>query len=426
MTERPLHGLRVLEYGQYVAVPFATMLLADLGADVIKIEPPSGDQYRHYDPFAPGESRYFYALNRNKRSIVLDLKSAEGRQRSDALVATADAIIHNFLPARASRYGLDRAGVRQTNPRAVWVCVSPFGSTGPDEGRPGFDFLAQALSGLLLASPRVTDTVPHRLGGLAIVDFTTGMLAAISALTGLLARSSSDSVHNFEVSLLGSALALQAQRFVAISGLDASFTDGPEADQTVTAMVSPNGLAQAAARVHDLDALEPYYRCYRCLDGFLAVACLNTRQRYGVCDLLGLTDPWIENPQQLPIDEVERQARLEHITRLKETFSTHPVAHWLVELDRKNVPAVEVRELDGMFANPQVRANGLVQEVIQPGVGPVQLLGNLFKVDEQSTLAERPAPLLDEHQDDLFDSMGGVRIARHPVGACVSLSEAKR
>ena len=417
MAERPLEGFRILEYGQYVAVPFATMLLADLGADVIKIEPPIGDQYRHYDPFAPGESRYFYALNRNKRSVVLDLKTEDGLRRSAALVASADAVIHNLLPERASRYGLDRESVRERNPRAIWVCVSPFGSAGPDAGRPGFDFIAQALSGLLLAFPRTSDAVPHRLGGLAIVDFTTGLLAAISALTGLLARATTAATHNFEVSLLGSALALQAQRFVSVAELDAApAASGPP-------LVSPQGLADIALDLQQREELEPYYRSYRCADGFLALACLNTRQRQGACELLGLRDPWIENPQQLPADEAERETRLAHVRRLEDAFQSRPVAGWLAELDRRNVPAVEVRGLSGLFANPQVRANGLVQQVTQPGVGAVELLGNLFKVDGQSAPALRPAPLLGEHQDELFDAGGGLRSERVPGATRAALSE---
>ncbi len=412
MADGPLSGFRILEYGQYVAVPFATMLLADLGADVIKIEPPTGDQYRHYDPFAPGESRFFYSLNRNKRAVVLDLKTAEGMQQSAALVATADAVIHNLLPERASRYGLDRASVRSVNPRAIWVNVSPFGSAGPDAGRPGFDFTAQARSGLLLADPRPDDSAPHRLGGLAIVDFTTGMLAAISALTGLLARATSDGIHNFEVSLLGSALALQAQRFVSVAGLDEMASAGRVADHTV----SPEGFAQLAAAIHDREALEPYYRSYRCLDGFLTLACLNLRQRQGVCDLIGLADPWIDNPQQTPVDEAERRERLAHVTRLEDAFQRRPVAGWLAELDHRNVPAVEVRALHSMFDDPQVRANGLVQVVTQPGAGAVRLLGNLFKVDERNTPAARPAPALDEHHGELFDDLGRVVGGqRHPV-----------
>ena len=155
----PLAGIRVLDFGQYVAAPFGTMLLADLDADIVKVESPAGDEWRRYEPFAPGESRYFYALNRNKRSVALDLKTAEGRARSHELIASADALVHNCLPERARRFGLDRETVRAVNPRCVWVSISAFGSEGPDAERPAYDLIAQALSGLLLADPRPGDTV---------------------------------------------------------------------------------------------------------------------------------------------------------------------------------------------------------------------------------------------------------------------------
>ena len=216
--ELPLDGLRVLDYGQYVASPFATMLLSDLGADVIKVEPPSGDEWRRYDPFEDGESRYFYALNRGKRSVALDLKSPEGREHSRALIASADALVHNCLPERARSFGLDAESVRAVNPRCVTVCVSAFGSSGPDSNRPAYDLIGQALSGLLLADPRPGDTVPRRTGGLALADFTAGLLAALAVTAGLLGRS--ERAPDLEVSLLGAALALQAQRFVEVEALD--------------------------------------------------------------------------------------------------------------------------------------------------------------------------------------------------------------
>src|SRR4051794_39541608 len=194
------------------------MLLSDLGADVVKVEPPRGDEWRRYDPFRPGESRYFYALNRGKRSIALDLKSEQGRSRSRDLIASADAIVHNCLPGRAREFRLDQESVREVNPRCVIVCVSAFGSDGPDSDRPAYDLIGQALSGLLLADPRPGDSVPRRTGGLALADFTAGLLAALAVTSGLLGRD--EGAPQVEVSLLGAALALQAQRFVSVADLD--------------------------------------------------------------------------------------------------------------------------------------------------------------------------------------------------------------
>ena len=388
----PLAGLRVLDYGQYVAAPFATMLLADLGADVVKVEPPRGDEWRRYDPFEEGESRYFYALNRGKRSIAVDLKTAAGRARSRELIATADALVHNCLPERARRFGLDAESVQAVNPRCVTVCVSAFGSSGPDADRPGYDLIGQALSGLLLADPRAGDAVPRRTGGLALADFTAGLLAALAVLAGLLGRG--ERAAEVEVSLLGAALALQAQRFVAVDGRDAPAPAGSFADR--------EDLEKLAGRVERLEALDPYYRAHACADGFVALACLNTEQRRQVCDLLGLEDAFAANPQAEPVHAAERERRAAHVRAVEEGFARLEVREAVAELAARRVPASEVRGLAQLFHDEQVRANGLVQTVEQPGVGPVRLLGSVFKVDGEATATGRPAPPLDAHADEVL------------------------
>jgi crotonobetainyl-CoA:carnitine CoA-transferase CaiB-like acyl-CoA transferase len=397
----PLEGIRVLDYGQYVAAPFGTMLLADLGADVIKVEPPSGDQWRHYEPFTPGESRYFYALNRNKRSVALDLKTADGRAKSRELIRSADALVQNCLPDRARRFELDRETVRGVNPRCVWVSISAFGSEGPDSQRPAYDLIAQALSGLLMADTRPDDAVPRRMGGLAVADFTCGLLAAIAVLAGLAARDNGRD-DGIEVSLLGAALAVQAQRFVSVEALDRPararrLEEGPP-------FASPDDLTSLAERVARQDELEPYYRTYRCADGFLALACLNTRHRLEVCDLFGLGDAWAADPQAIPTDEEERRRRLAHARLIEDRFATRPVGEWVEALGRRGVPASEVRFLDLLYDDAQVEANGLVQTVTQPAVGDVRLLGNVFKVGGRATPAARGAPGLGEHADELFEA----------------------
>jgi crotonobetainyl-CoA:carnitine CoA-transferase CaiB-like acyl-CoA transferase len=410
----PLDGLRVLDYGQYVAAPFATMLLADLGADVVKVEPPNGDEWRRYDPFEDGESRYFYALNRGKRSVALDLKSPEGRERSRALIASADAVVHNCLPERARSFGLDAESVHAVNPRCVSVCVSAFGSHGPDANRPAYDLIGQALSGLLLADPRPGDEVPRRTGGLALADFTAGLLAALAVTAGLLGRS--EHAPELEVSLLGAALALQAQRFVEVEALDRATGGeergaGPAAGGAGTAAGDAGAAARFAgradldaltARAETLEALDPYYRAHACADGFVALACLNSGQRREVCELLGLDDPFADNPQAEAADSAERDRRAAHVRAVEDGFARLGVREAVAALATRRVPASEVRRVGQLFDDAQVRANGLVQTVEQPGVGPVRLLGSLFKVDGAATARGRPAPALGEHAAELL------------------------
>jgi len=404
----PLSGIRVLDYAQYVAGPFAAMLLADLGADVVKVEPPTGDAWRHYNPHTPGESTWFYALNRGKRSVVLDLKSAADREHSAALMAGADVVLHNMPPQRAARFGLDRESVRAANPAAVWVCVSAFGSQGPDTGRLGYDLIAQALSGLLLADARTEDAVPRRSGGIAMADLTAGLLACISVLAGLQGR---DRTHapGVEVSLLGAALAVQVQRFVRIgegptAGPAAGSGSESGAEPGERPQLTPDGLSELARGISATDELEPYYRCYRTADSFLALACLNVAQRHRLLGLLRLDDPWAADPQAAPGDADERARRLLLVQRFEQAFAARPTADWLERLAAHGLPAGDVRQLPGLFDDPQVLANGLVQTLDQPGVGPVQLLGNLFKVDGAAAPCARVAPRLGEHNPELVQS----------------------
>ena len=379
-AQLPLDGIRVLEYAQYVAGPFAGMLLADLGADVIKVEPPRGDAWRRYEPFAEGESRYFYALNRNKRSVVIDLKDESCREASRALIRTADAVLHNLPPDRARRFELDRDSVRALNPAAVWCCVSALGSDGPESSLTAFDLVAQALSGLLMAGARDSDRVPQRAGGIAMADFTAGLLAAIAVLAGLLGRAR-DGGRGLEVSLLGAALAVQAQRFVSVE--------------------SAGGTAAAQARGGD-DELEPYYRAYASADGLFVLACLNESQRRAAAALVGVEDPWAANPQAPPASPQERQHRLSLVAEFERRVSAGSAAAWVQRFRAVGVPAAEVRRLEQLFEHDQVRANGLVHTLNHEGVGAVKLLGSLFKIDGVVTAPGRPIPALGEHTEEVL------------------------
>jgi crotonobetainyl-CoA:carnitine CoA-transferase CaiB-like acyl-CoA transferase len=395
----PLSGIRVLEYAQYVAGPFAGMLLADLGADVIKVEPPAGDAWRRYEPFDEGESRYFYGLNRNKRSVVIDLKDEEGRRASAALIRTADVVLHNFPADRAHRFGLDRESVRDLNSSAVWCCVSALGSDGPEAGLTAFDLVAQALSGLLLANAQGSDVVPQRAGGIAMSDFTAGLLAAIAALAGLLARGNEGRAQDFEVSLLGGALAVQVQRFVSVETLDR-----PARTQRMTGLplATAEDLERHAGAQRAHDELEPYYRAYAASDGFCVLACLHKGQRLAAAAVLGLEDPWAANPQALPADADERDRRRALVAEFEQRLATEPAGVWVQRFRAAAVPAAEVRLLDQLFEHEQAEANGLVHALEHDTVGTVKLLGSLFKIDGVVTPPGRPIPALGEHTGEVL------------------------
>ena len=394
-AELPLDGLRVLDYGQYVASPFATMLLADLGADVIKVEPPRGDEWRRYDPFEDGESRYFYALNRGKRSVALDLKTAEGRERSRALIASADALVHNCLPERARRFGLDAESVRAVNPRCVTVCVSAFGSDGPDSNRPAYDLIGQALSGLLLADPRPGDAVPRRTGGLALADFTAGLLAALAVTAGPARPQRARARARGVAPGRGARAAGAALR--GGGGL------GDEARAAGSELAGRAELEALAARAEALEALDPYYRAHACADGFIALACLNTGQRRQVCELLGLEDPFADNPQAEPADAGERERRAAHVRAVEDGFARLGVREAVAALGR----AARARER-GAQPQPALRRRAGARERPRPGrwSSPASAPCGCSAAPSRSTgprpARGRPAPALGEHADELL------------------------
>jgi crotonobetainyl-CoA:carnitine CoA-transferase CaiB-like acyl-CoA transferase len=391
----PLTGVRVLEYAQYVAGPFAGMLLADLGADVVKVEPPHGDAWRHYEPFAPGESRYFYALNRNKRSVVLNLKDEADRGSSQDLIRDADVVLHNVPEPRATEFKLDRESVHAVNPDAVWCCVSALGSDGPDGDVTAFDLVAQALSGLLFANAHPGDPVPQRAGGIAMADFTAGLLATIAVLGGLVGRGQG-APPALEVSLLGAALAVQAQRFVSVAGVD------PEPPAGGSRHATGDDLARHGQEMRAALELEPYYRSYAASDGFFVLACLHERQRRAAAAVVGLDDPWAGNPQAPPAGEAERTRRLEIAAEFEHRLFARPVEEWVARFRAAGVPAAPVQMLSGRYDDEQVKANGLVQTVEQSGVGEVRLLGSPFKVNGVTTPARRSAPGLGEHTAEVL------------------------
>lgn len=400
MQRLPLDGVIVADYSQYVAGPLCTLLLADLGADVIKVEPPQGDQWRRQEPCGEDVSKPFVALNRNKRSIAVDLKSEEGRRLSASLISRADIVVHNCPAERAQAFGLDVASVLAANPRAALVRISAFGSDGPAAGRSAYDIIAQAASGLLMSDARVGDDVPIRAGGIAMADLSAGMLAAVAALAGLARARATGHGGELEVSLLGAGLAVQVQRLVSMD--DDMLARGPRGAAV------PADLEEVAQEMAFGLRVNPYYRAYATADGFIAVACLNLAQRESLLAEFGLEDSAAENPDELP-QTVEETARREAVVdAIAAGLAERPAAEWVERLRARGVPCEEVRTLASLFCDPQVEANGLVQDIWQPGMGAVRVLGSLFKLDGKSPPAGRPAPARGEHGDEILRELGEI------------------
>jgi len=392
----PLAGVRVVEVAQYVAGPLAGSLLAELGADVIKVEPPGGDAYRQVMPVGDETGRFFVPLNRGKRSVVLDLKSPAGQSALRRLVATADVVVHNAPPARAAAFGLAWGDLHEAFPALVVGVVTSFGPHGPLAGLPAYDLVAQGRSGLLTSHASAGDGVPVRAGGIPMADLTAGHLLAAGVLAALVRARTVGEGQLVEVSLLGAALAVQIQDLVWLDGEAA----GPAAAAT---------RADLAARADEIAgglAMNPYYRCYEAADGFLVVACLNLAQRRAFLGLFGLEDPTIAAPDLVPDDPAALEAKQRVTAAIEAEIGAAAVEAWLASLGAAGVPAGPVLARETVHADPQVRANGLLQDVDQPGLGPVTMLGAVFRVDGAERGPIGPAPVLGADTDDVLAEVG--------------------
>ncbi len=393
----PLDGVRVIEVAQYVAGPLAGSLLCELGADVIKVEPPGGDAYRYVMPVAPGIGRYFVPLNRGKRSVVLDLKSADGRVALSKLVATADIVLHNAPVERAERFGLAWSALHAAHPALVVGVVTSFGSEGPLAGTPAYDLVAQGRSGLLTSHASHGDSVPVRAGGIPMADLTAGHLLASGVLAALVRARTAQEGQLVEVSLLGAAMAVQIQDLVWLEGE----ADGPATPAT------RDDLAARADEIAGGLAMNPYYRCYEAADGFLALACLNLAQREAFLAFFDLDDATIEAPDVVPDDASTLAAKQLLTAAIERAIAAQPVAEWLARLRAAGIPAGPVLARETVHADAQARANGLIQDVEQPGLGRVTMLGGVFRLATEDPAPIRPAPVLGADTDAVLKEVEG-------------------
>lgn len=391
-----LAGVTVVEYAQYVAGPLCGLLLADMGATVIKVEPPGGDAYRHLDPVAEGLSRYFIALNRGKRSVVVDLKTSEGLRSSSALLDMADIVIHNCPPERARSFRLDWGSLQRVQPQIVSVAINSFGHEGPLAGKPAYDLLAQGYSGLLMADARPGDKVPMRAGAIPMSDLTAGFLASTGALGALHKARATGVGEQVDVSLLASAMAVQIQDLV---NLGSRTPNSSHAVPATRADIETQG-----RRLMEDQEINPYYRCYEAADGFLALACLNLTQRLAFLRIMDVSDPCVANPDEQPRGDEERERRERLTQQLESRFGERTVARWIAAFEEAGVPCGLVRTREGLDADPQVRATNLLRRTEYPGLGEVGHLGPLLNFGSSSDAEIAPAPALGEANDELLPS----------------------
>lgn len=378
-TIPPLQGTRVIDLTRVLAGPFCTMLLADMGAEVVKIEEPRhGDETRGWAPFVDGSSAYFLGVNRNKKSVALDLKTSEGGDVLRRLIETADVLVENFRPGSLASLGFGYAQVAGINPRLVYCSISGYGQNGARSQRPGYDVVIQGETGLMDVTG-FPDGEPTRVG-IAVTDYLAGLYAIQGILLALIERQRSGKGQQIDLALFDSMLSV---------------------------MHLPVGILLATGEDpgrfgNDHPSIAPY-ETIRARDGSIIVAVGNPRLWVQFCEALGR--------QELRDDPRfhTNTARLTHRDELRATlqavFDTMSVDELIQRLEAHNVPCGRVRSVKDALADPQVAARDMLLELEYSTAGPIKVLGNPVKLSRTPSVIRRPPPRLGEHTEEVVSQL---------------------
>ena len=382
MTEvpRPLAGVRVLDLTRVLAGPIGTMIAGDLGADVVKIERPgAGDDLRAWGPpfAADGESAYFIAVNRNKRSVALDLKDEQGRAVFRRLVADADVVVENFRAGTLETLGLGWDELRSLNPRLVLVSLTAYGSSGPYRDLPGYDIVIQAMGGLMSVTGEPSGR-PMRVG-VAIVDVLSGLYVAIALLAAMRERDRTGVGQRVELSLLD----------VELASLVNVIHNYLIADQL------PSRLGNAHPSIVPYDV-------FASADGYLAIAVATELQWQRFCRVLGRAELAGDVRFATNGDRVRRRDEL--MVLLEAVLPARSTDEWIADLRAADVPCGPVNTVDRILADPHVAAGDLVRRLDRPS-GPVRVVGSPLRF-ETGPLPAAPPPALGEHTDEVLRALG--------------------
>lgn len=381
MKKQPLHGVRVLDLSRVLAGPYCTMVLGDLGADVIKVEPPEGDETRAWGPpFAEGESAYYLCVNRNKRGMVVDLKTDEGQAALRALARKCDVMVENFRPDTLARYGLDYETLRAQDPRLVYCSISGFGQTGSLRDRPGYDFMIQAMGGLMSVTGE-PDGEPMKVG-VAVADLFAGQYAVIAILVALQARERSGEGQHIDIALFDAQL-------------------GWLANVASNYLISGN-LPQRYGNAHP--NIVPY-QSFVAADGWFALAVGNDRQFARLCELIGKAE-W-GSDERFATNAARVIYRDELIALLEPIFALLRVDEWLSALEAADIPCGPINTLDKVFSEPQVSAREMLITMEHPTIGDLPLVGSPLKFSQTPVEYRLPPPRLGEHTDEILRELLG-------------------
>ncbi len=381
-SQQPLDGVRVLDLTRVLAGPYCTMVLADLGAEVVKVEAPGrGDDARQFGPFVGDESAYFMSLNRNKRSITLDLKSDRGRAVLLELVRAFDVVVENYRGGTMERLGLGYDRLRAANPRIVYAAVSGFGHTGPYREKPAYDVVVQGMGGLMSITGQ-PDGPPTRVGA-SVGDITAGLFTAIGILAALRRRDRTGEGGKVDVSMLDCQVAI---------------LENAIARYRVTGEV-PRRIGNRHPSITPFTAVPT-------ADGYVVVAIGNDKLWTAFCDLVARPD--LRHDPRFATN----QSRTEHWSELEpaleEIFGARTTDQWLEALEPAGIPCGPINTVDRVLADPQVRERGMVVEMAHPTAGRLEMAGCPVKLSGHADAAPNPSPLLGAHTEEVLKEYLGL------------------
>lgn len=377
MTTTALAGIKVLDLSRVLAAPGCTQILADLGAEVLKIERPGqGDETRQWTPptFEDGTSAYFATVNRNKKSVTIDMSRPEGQAIIRRLAQEADILVENFKVGGLKKYGLDYESLKAINPRLIYASLTGFGQNGPDAHKPGYDYIIQALSGLMsITGP--ADGMPHKVG-VAVVDLFTGLQLTIGIQAALRAREHSGRGQHVDVSLLDSALAM-------------------------TANIGQNYLAngktpQRLGNAHQ--SIVPYQVFEVANQQHMVLACGNDKQFAAVCQVMG--ESWNQDTR-FASNPLRVQNRNELIPLMQSVFFTKSRDEWIALFEAAGVPCGAINTIDEALQLPQAVAREMTVSFED---SPVRVLGNPIKLSDTPVQYQSPPPTLGQHTEEVLSA----------------------
>jgi crotonobetainyl-CoA:carnitine CoA-transferase CaiB-like acyl-CoA transferase len=377
----PLEGVKVLDFTNVMAGPYCAMVLGDMGAEVTKIEAfPGGDSSRQFAPQVNGESYCFAVLNRNKKSLALDMKNLRGKQIVMKLAEQADIVIENFRPGVARRLGIDYDSFRTRNPGIIYASMSGFGQTGPYGKKGGYDIIAQGMSGIMMMTGYPGGR-PAKVG-IAMNDMTSGVTALYGILGAYIGKLRHGTGQYLETSLLEAGLAWTIWEFAAYFGAG----EIPTATGTRHRRNAP-------------------YQAYRSKDGYVTVGAGTEKLWINFCTQVCGRPQWLADPRFASIAlRLENVDALEH--EIESVFMAEPTAHWVAKLDAAEIPGGPVYGYDEIMDDPHIKARRMVVDMDHPKIGPMKMLGLPIKASGELTEIRVPAPWLGQHSEEVLRGIG--------------------